>query len=315
MIITKRQSSASDSLRNIAGSLKDNLINFAYHLPPAQVPEQHPHIETLKEENTYSLLKWGTRYKIHSAARNLAFLHIGKCGGTTIRHHFLERGIQLRQYYLKRPWPYIHKPDHLFIWIRNPLHRFVSAFNHAKSIVDNDLLNSTFSPIAEPVSVERLNRKIRKGYAYTPRYDFLVSQFSCANELAESLNSRTPQLRRLATELMLHREEHIYKGIGWHTANGKLVENASSRIIFVGKLETLNDDIQSLATILEWPELRALKSSQKKRVNNSKLPKELSEQGVANILNFYKHTDYAALYSMLKSSHIDASTYEGYHSL
>ena len=40
--------------------------------------------------------------------------------------------------------------------------------------------------------------------------------------------------------------EHIYKGIGWYLYNGKFIENNHNKIIFVGTLENMNNDLKKI---------------------------------------------------------------------
>lgn len=61
------------------------------------------------------------------------FIHIGKCGGTTIAHNFHLEGIH---YHLERNYTDAGK---FIIWVRNPLKRFVSAFNMAHDLIHADI--------------------------------------------------------------------------------------------------------------------------------------------------------------------------------
>ena len=64
---------------------------------------------------------------------DLKFIHIGKCGGTTTHHNF-----KLNKYHLKRNYK---KNETYLIWIRNPIKRFVSAFNYVKSVINTNISN------------------------------------------------------------------------------------------------------------------------------------------------------------------------------
>ena len=62
-------------------------------------------------------------YKLYFL-NNIKFIHIGKCGGSTIKNSFKLWKIQ---YHLNRNYK---ENENYIIWLRNPLHRFVSAFNY-----------------------------------------------------------------------------------------------------------------------------------------------------------------------------------------
>ena len=144
---------------------------------------------------------------IHSA-ENLKFIHIGKCGGTTI---FKQSNLQ--QYHLTRQYKDNEK---YIIWIRNPIVRFVCAFYMSYNIINADTsgLNINNLTLENCMAPARFRHKMTHNCTFTKRYDFLVNSFKTANEFAESITSKDEKKRKLALELINSSEEHIFKGIG-----------------------------------------------------------------------------------------------------
>lgn len=59
--------------------------------------------------------------------KNLVLIHIGKCGGTTMRYGFQRNGFKYIRIHQEKPW--FDKEHKYCIVIRNPIKRFLSAFN------------------------------------------------------------------------------------------------------------------------------------------------------------------------------------------
>ena len=76
---------------------------------------------------------WNQEFKTDQKITNLKFIHIGKCGGTSIIYYFLKHGIKLEQYHLVKP--VFDEDIKYFMWFRDPIERFISCFNNLKEIV------------------------------------------------------------------------------------------------------------------------------------------------------------------------------------
>jgi len=232
---------------------------------------------------------------------NLTFIHIGKCGGTTIVENF-----KLKQYHLNRN--YLNNEKYI-IWIRHPLKRFVSAFNHAHYLINNDTSNLNINNLSldNCFAPMRIQYKMTHDHTFSLRYDYLINYFGTSNCLAESLTSDNLQIQMLAIELMNSELEHINNGIGWYLFNGKFVEDNYNKIIFVGSIENMNNDILKLSNMLN-------KKVTKPKIRENKNNKNtfLSEKAISNLLNFYKDTDYKALQKLVEFNFISTELYESY---
>jgi len=151
--------------------------------------------------------------------------------------------------------------------------------------------------------------KMTHGYTFTKRYDYLVSCFQTANELAESITSENIERKNLALELMNHQSEHIFKGIGWYLYNGNFIEKNHHKIIFVGTVENMEDDIKRLSDFLNVK----MDDRSHLRKNKSNNDHFLSPKAIKNILNFYKNTDYKALQKLVEYNFITEDLFEKYH--
>ena len=134
----------------------------------------------------------------------LTFIHIGKTGGSTIQSL-----LNLRQYHLQRNYNYNNT---FIIWVRNPIARFVSAFNMSyvninfKKYVKNAKMIGYKSVLVK----KRINRFITKknDYIYSPTYDELVNFFQTANNLAEALSSKNKKLKNSSSVHLVGKLSH-----------------------------------------------------------------------------------------------------------
>jgi hypothetical protein len=238
----------------------------------------------------------------------ISFIHIGKTGGTTI-HTLIHRKVKnYKEYHIEKNY---NNKEQYIIWIRNPISRFVSAFNHAYYGVHTDPLTIKRFNIQYCLIPYLMENARKKAFTFSRVYDELVKSFSSANELAESLTSADEGIATRAKLLMKREEEHLFKGIGWYLNNGKFVEKNNSRIFFVGKLETMKEDIDALGLKLGLTLNSNLKLRENIYIDNSM--KYLSPLAIENIINWYKTTDYAALEELYNHGWITKEFLESYY--
>jgi hypothetical protein len=246
-----------------------------------------------------SIINYMLNYKIQP---NISFIHIGKCGGT-----YIQSLINTKEYHLKNIYD---KNEYFIIWIRNPLKRFVSAFNHSYSIINTDTYNLSINNLTldNCLAPARIKFKMTHDYTFSKRYDYLINFFKNPNNLAESLSSDNIDVKNMAHELMNSELEHIYKGIGWYLHNGKFIEDNHNKILFVGCQEKMKNDVNKLSKIIQLKNNIIHKIRENKNINLY-----LSDMAIQNLLNFYKETDYKTLEILYKFNFIEKNTLEEYY--
>lgn len=155
----------------------------------------------------------------------------------------------------------------------------------------------------------KVQSKIKNSNAFPKRYEYLINYFKTPNKLAESLTSKDETDKRLAIELMNNDEEHIYKGIGWYLYNGDFIKKNHNKILFVGSVENMDNDLQKLNKLLSTN----INTNTKIRENKTNNDKYLSKKAIKNLLEFYKNTEYKAIKVLKDYNFITNKLYEDYH--
>nr|WP_256359555.1 sulfotransferase family 2 domain-containing protein [Synechococcus sp. UW106] len=233
----------------------------------------------------------------NSKPKKIAYLHIGKCAGTTLYEYFKNnKDTDITYLHMKRI-EISEAEDYEFIFfIRHPISRFVSAFNHSKRIVEFDMskLNINHLNHDNSYAPKRIKRKmLHGGVAFSKKYDQLTRHFKSANDLAESLYCEDIQQRSKAQKLMSLPKEHLFKGIGWYLHNGELIKRFAQNIKFVGCVETIGKDLQTACTLFKLdanPEQLT-----RKRTGLGSDQRQLSSAAIENLRHWYRDTDYQAI--------------------
>lgn len=241
----------------------------------------------------------------------VSFLHIGKCGGTSVVAYLRSQQSEFNLYHRKRPSLDTNDDSKYFFFIRDPIKRFVSAFDMAKSIVNYDFQSVTdprqlnLSNCPAPKRIRRF-LELHKKHVINERYEFLLDHFTSATHLAESLSSTDHQVCSYAHELLSHPSEHMFKGIGWYLHNGKFIDARSQQIFFVGCLESFDSDLIKLCNLLGIQPPDSVYHQRKGFTSNKQ---DLSPLACKNLRAWYNHTDYAAI---KKLYHYNLISYDQY---
>ncbi len=184
-------------------------------------------------------------------------IHIGKCGGSTVRSELAKGGFK----YVKKHVQRIDFDQHkkYIIVIRNPIERFVSAFNWRYKLV-----------VSEQIQPDRFEGE-----------KILLEKYKTANNLAENIYNQTGEqhLDFRKPENYIH---HITEDIDFHI--GKFLSQCKrENIIAVLATETLKKDLKNHFDI-------ELESHYRK----NKIKTDLSNMAVNNLVN-YLRKDFACI--------------------
>jgi len=243
---------------------------------------------------------------------NLAFIHIGKTGGTNIKKK-LSKLIKLKSYHCNPSEKYLTDEEQYIIWIRNPIHRFVSSFNYMLTLMNIKRIDLTKEQKTNKSIQYMLTMKAITMPLFSPRYKKHINTFGSANKLAESLFSPDPQIAKMIKVIMTTQKyNHLKCSIGWYLYNGEFIKEHNDKIYFVGRQENMDEDFSNLCKKIDI----TYRGSEKK-INENILAKPedkyLSELAIKNIIEWYKDTDYAALIEMKNHGWITKEVLESYY--
>jgi hypothetical protein len=177
--------------------------------------------------------------RIERAARrlagigNLRFLHIGKTGGSAVRHVLgdwsacSKRKIILHWHNLR--FTEVPAGDQTIFFLRDPVKRFVSSF----------------------YSRQRQGRP-KYDNPWTEDEQLAFSRFGTANELALALSSEDAVVKSNA-EMAMGRIQHVNRPYGWWFADEASFLSRTDRLFFIGFQEQLADDFDRLKRMLGIP--------------------------------------------------------------
>ena len=255
------------------------------------------------------------RSPVQKKFASYAFIHVGKCGGSYLARNLPRSStIHMRKPEAEPNVGYI-------IWLRNPLSRFVSAFNHSLALVEYDVGTKNFDDLYNDESCpyyrlkNKINSVLETGEPFCmwdsgSTYVELMRYFGTANALAEGLSSSDRLVRDKAKWLMSNAQvEHIYKGLGWYMDNGKFIREHHDQIFFVGRQEQMSQDLNALFSQLGV----GLKQIDRPiRQGQAEADKYLSEVAIANLKDFYARSDYKALSELARFGFIDQNLIKEY---
>jgi len=212
----------------------------------------------------------------------LVFIHVGKCGGTTIDEAFKKHITRLKKIHTSKV--IVNPNKYYFSIVRNPIDRFISAYRYAYAL-------------SHQIEEAKGNTNTLEGGNLAPKlleqggYDVIIKNaikdYKTPNDFAENFINN-PILKNI---------EHIKWGISeYFTPN--VLEKIRKNLIFVGRQEYLNEDLDKfkswINTPIEFTPLRVNRINEELRNKN-----QLSEKAIYNIKEFYRR-DYEVIETFVK---------------
>nr|QFG74170.1 MAG: capsular polysaccharide synthesis protein [Megaviridae environmental sample] len=257
----------------------------------------------LKKELQIFCKKYNYNYLLEQNDINHAlFIHVGKSAGSSYREILKLKKENI--VHLKKPTPeQLDNANLIIIPIRNPIERFISAFNYVYKIINYDISNlNKNSDLNNTIAPYHIKHKIIRGFAYNKNYNNLVNYFETPNKLGEALSN--PNLKKKALELMTNPTEHIFKSLGFYTNNGELIKKYHKKIFLICNNNDFINLLQkfNINKPIEIPKIK----------QNSNSNKYLSFLAKNNIYEFYKNTDYNTLNLMVKYNLLKKNIFNNY---
>ncbi|USH00418.1 sulfotransferase family protein [Thermococcus argininiproducens] len=211
---------------------------------------------------------------------NAHFLHVSKTGGTAIKEALSnitttpKYKIWLHRHHIKLSD--IPKGDKVFLFIRDPIDRFISGFYSRK----REGKPGHYRPWN---SVEKL----------------AFQRFRTPNELAKSLSSPDEEIRNSAFQAM-HGIGHVKTFIKDWVGSEEYLLSRKEDFLFIGCQEYLNRDFETLKELLEIPPEMAKLPEDPTRAHKSptNVDKHLDPEAVKNLLEWYEE-DYEVYRTLL----------------
>ena len=210
------------------------------------------------------------------------FLHLGKTGGTAIRHAL--KDIKSNRYVM-----HFHRHDvtisdiprgeGVVFFLRDPIARYLSGF-YSRQREGKPKYYSPWSP-AERIA---------------------FSTFSTPNELAVALSSKNEEEREEA-EVAMKSIGHVRSHYWDWFENEEYFMSRMTDIVFIGYQETLEKEFERLKVVLGLPESAALPVDDTKSHRNPKgLDKTLEDRAIENLRSWYNE-DYKFMSLCRKLEH------------
>lgn len=235
-------------------------------------------------------------YDFLLTGNEIHFIHIGKCGGTTINSF-----LRISETHHRKP-PLIKLLKYI-IWLRNPIARFVSSFwfiqvraySYYIKYICGDKNNEFIKSFEKSYDVKVSKKDLEIHLELIKRFD---NPTDFAKKIFEILNNKNDKLNSLLNPNRYSLANHLAQSIGFYLDNGKFIENNYNNIFFVGTVENINEDFKKLLNKLNTNTNFSQLINKRNNQDYIFYDKYLSKKAIENIKEFYKG-DYEAL-KMLK---------------
>lgn len=156
-------------------------------------------------------------------------IHVGKCAGGTVVRELLRGGYKFEHVHMRRP---VISPDRRYVVaVRDPMARFVSAFNWRRHRLEED--RGPEGKDADAVGL--MKRRVEESF---------IAMFETANVLAEQLEP-LPGRDVAPIVSMLSVIGHVVHGFTWYL-DQMLDEIEPSQLLGVVAQENLDQDMRAL---------------------------------------------------------------------
>ena len=202
-------------------------------------------------------------------------LHIGKTGGTAVKHalrpHVVTDRIALRLHPHRVKLWHIPHGEKIFFFVRDPIARYISGFYSRQ----RQCLPRYLAP-------------------WTPGEKEAFTHFSTANQLAEALTSFDPVERQHAETAMKNIRHVMDSYWDWFGDEQQFLPRRED-FLLVGHQETLPADFARLCEMLALPEGIALpQDDTQSHKNPEHVDKSLTDLAIGNLRDWYRR-DYEFL--------------------
>jgi hypothetical protein len=198
------------------------------------------------------------------------FLHIGKTGGTAVKHAINEAGTLTSDYKVELHPHHVKLKDvkpgeGLIFFLRDPIKRFTSGY---------------FS--------RQRQGKPRYFWPWNEDEKLVFETFTTPNDLALGLASDDPERKRIA-EMGMRGIKHIKDSFWDWFGDEEYFKSRSGDIFFIGFQESLNDDFIALKKKLGLAEKASLPNDNVKAHKNPESANtRLSEEAISILKEWYK---------------------------
>ncbi len=224
----------------------------------------------LKTERVWSSFRGNLRQTFHRTRGRqiLHFLHVGKTGGTAIKHalkaHRVTPGHAIVLHGHRFTLSEVPKGDKAIFCLRHPISRFVSGF----------------------YSRQRQGQP-RYWVPWTPDEKVIFERFETPNHLALALSSSVAE-ERSSAEKAMRTIAHVKDGYAKWFDSEQYLSSRTEDIFFIGFQETLAEDFDTLKSQLGLPANIALPTDEISAHRNPEhLDKKLDQQALENLKGWY----------------------------
>lgn len=197
-------------------------------------------------------------------------VHVGKCGGGSVRTELTSRGIRFEEIHIKS-FRVARRRSYLIL-LREPVSRIISAFNYRRKLL-----------IEQEVEQDRFPGELE-----------VLLQYSTINDLAESLYDEQGSKNEEAFS-DLYKLHHCYENIAFYFKEVKL-DDLIPLVKSVFFQENLNADFERVFRV-------STTLSHEKKIGNS-MPTELTTKAQKNLIKALS-ADYEIIDKLVASQLID----------